>query len=100
MLFGAKAGNFVCSINITTWPGASSTLRYRLQAIDVGCVVLSSSAYSATYNTTGVKSDTLSLTWPAGAIRLRLVVETTKTVGVPSAGAITDNASSWVRCPF
>jgi hypothetical protein len=71
---------FDISVSINSIVGSDVEIRWRVQAIDdTGCSVTNSStAYSSVYTTTGVKTDTLTLTWSAGDERLRLSVETRK----------------------
>jgi hypothetical protein len=65
---------FDVSLNVTLLSAATS-YRFRVQAVGPSCAVVANSAYSATFNSTGVKTATLSLTWPQGASRLRLSLE-------------------------
>lgn len=64
-------------------------VRYRLRAVDASCAVLASSPYSTTLTGAGVNVQTLTLNWPANAVRLRLSIEVRR---------ITTSASARLRC--
>jgi hypothetical protein len=92
---------FDISVSINSIVGSDVEVRWRVQAIDdTGCSVTNSStAYSSVYTTTGVKTDTLTLTWSAGDERLRLSVETRKINNHGNKDVTLDvnDTNSWVQ---
>lgn len=99
------------TITVYLKPGGIGTadgyIRWRLQAVDANCAVLASSAYSDVYDgaawaaagSTGVSS-ALALSWPAGAVRLRLEVELMSGDGASQTFRIVPGSMSYLDAPF
>jgi len=68
--------SFDISVNVGSI-GGTAEYRFRIARVDSSNVVQAASAYGSTYSTTGVKTETLTLstTWNSGD-RLRLEMET------------------------
>jgi hypothetical protein len=89
--------SFPTSIEITLLTTAD--YRWRIQRVNSSNVVQASSAYSTTYNTTGIKTETLTLstTWAVGD-RLRFSLEVARNAahGIGSVTVNTNDPDSYV----
>ncbi len=95
-------GSHTVNVNINSFSGTVEA-RWRLVAVDdAGCSNVNTSGYSATYSSTGAKSDSLSLTWGASAERLRLEVEIRRSGGHGNVSITLDvnHANSYVDAPW
>lgn len=94
--------NINCSISVNAIT-ANTQFRYRLQQVNpAGCGVLNSSSYSTVYNTTGVKTDTLTLAWTGSSGILRVSIEhyNISAPPFPPPGVTVDlNSSSFIELP-
>ena len=90
--------SFDIAVNIASFSGVAET-RFRIARVDSGNTVQAASSYSSTYNTTGVKTFTLTLstTWSAGD-RLRLEQEVRRAGGhgIVSVETNTGDSNSYV----
>lgn len=87
------------SVNISAVSASTLEVRWRIQRIDSSNVVQDSSGYSAAYNTTGTKTDNLSLstTWNSGD-RMALSMELRRVSGGGSRTVTisVNNANSFI----
>lgn len=76
-------GDHLVSVEITL--AQQWEVRWRLHAITAspGCTITASSAYSAIYSTTGIKTDTLNLAWGGSDVHLVLAIEAREGAGGP-----------------
>lgn len=90
--------SFDISVNIASITGTAES-RFRIARVDSANVVQAASAYSTTYNTTGIKTFTLTLstTWNTGD-RLRLEQEVRRSGGHGNVSfeTSTGNSNSYV----
>lgn len=98
---GMSTQTINCSIEASGISGASTEWKYRLQQVDPsGCSVTNSSSYSTTYTTTGIKTDSLSLTWTGSSGILRVSIEFRRTgspVNPPRILDIAIDTNTWVE---
>ena len=93
-------GPFDASINVTTLVGTGMTFKFRVEAVNSSCTVIASSAFSADFTTTGVKTLSATLSGTTGANRLRLAIWAKKSAGPPAPlMTITNGSSSFVKYP-
>jgi len=96
--YTAVSGTWSSSLNVASLTGTGATGRYRVQVVNGACAVVSNSAYSATFTTTGVKTLSAAVTVPAGGNRVRIAVEYKKNAGgLPGGIGVTCDASSYVQ---
>lgn len=90
-----------CSIDCVGISGSGPEFRYRLQQVDPsGCSVTNSSSYSATYSTSGIKTDSLALTWTGSDGILRISIEFRRTGSPTNPPRILDigiDTDTWVE---
>jgi len=90
--------SFDISVNVSSI-GGTAEYRFRIARVDSSNVVQAASSYGSTYSTTGVKTETLTLstTWNSGD-RLRLEMETRRSGGHGnvSVGISVGNTSTYV----
>lgn len=97
---GMSTQTMNCSLD-TSLTGTSPEFRYRLQQVDPsGCSITNSSSYSTTYTTSGIKTDSLSLTWTGSSGILRISIEMRRTGSPTNPPRILDvniDTDSWVE---
>ncbi len=100
ILASGSSGDWRVSLNVTTLTGSSATFRFRIEFLNSSCAVVGSSAYSADFTTTGVKTLTdTAVTYPATTTRIRLSLEAKRAGALPGQVTVTCDSSSLVKRP-
>jgi hypothetical protein len=95
MLFTGLSGAYSVSVDCTAI--ISATFHFHLEILNAACAVVFTGTTSADFTTTGAHTVSGTLTWPAGGVRVRVVITAKKNSALPGSCTIAQSSSAYAK---